>query len=67
MSRTYRQEPPNEYCRGVAHRDKSPGRRHAPAWYRRQLNRRYRRRADAAARHAAAPPPFKRNADWNWF
>jgi len=67
MSRTYRRESPNAWCYGVEGRDKRPGRRHAPAWYRRLLNRFYRRRVKAAIHRGMDPPPRKRNADSKWF
>ena len=40
---------------------------HAPAWFRRWLVRRDKRRATAAIRRGLELAPQKKTADWNWW
>lgn len=55
------------------HMDERPGRRNAPAWFRRMLNRHHRAGLRAALRRAVAAgsddvvDPARRSANWEWF
>ncbi len=69
MGKTIRREPPGPWYPMVKRpgKDAPPGYRHAPPWYRRVRNRRYRRRANRAAKEGEEVPVWKRDVDWEWF